>query len=134
MFAREELLKSPEYWFEGEQNEFFRQVSDYMSNENINKTELANRLKVSKGRISQILDGEFNFTLKTLIELSLKIGIIPKIEYAPIEEVIKIDAEKKAALEIEIPFIKPLVSPVKFETIKGDKFFEQTDITYKLLA
>jgi transcriptional regulator with XRE-family HTH domain len=92
MFTREELLKSPEYWFEGEQNELFRQVSAYMEREKINQTELANRLNVSKGYISQILDGNFNYTLKKLIEICLSIGVVPQIKYKNVETVIKEDA------------------------------------------
>lgn len=86
MITREELIKSPEYWFEEAQNELFRQVTDYIENEKINQTELAQRLKVSKGYISQILNGNFNYTLKKLIEISLAIGVIPKIQYKSIAQ------------------------------------------------
>lgn len=95
MLTREDLLKDPDYWFEGEQNELFRQVSEYMERENINQTELAKRLKVSKGYISQILNGNFNYTLKKHIELCLSIGLVPKISYKSIVDVIKEDKQVK---------------------------------------
>jgi predicted XRE-type DNA-binding protein len=79
--TREKLLKSPAYWFEYQQNELFRQVDEYMRSEKINQTELAERLDVSKGYISQILNGNFNYTLKKLIEISLSIGLVPQIGY-----------------------------------------------------
>jgi transcriptional regulator with XRE-family HTH domain len=94
MTSREKLLRKPIYWFDHEQNEIFRQVTFYMESEGINKTELAKRLNVSKGYISQILNGNFNYTLKKLIDLSLAIGVVPKIKYTPLTDVIEADAEQ----------------------------------------
>jgi len=94
--TREKLLKSPAYWFEYEQNELFRQVSEFMERENINQTELAAKLNVSKGYVSQILNGNFNYTLKKLIELCLAIGLVPQIKFTRVEEVIKKDTRLKS--------------------------------------
>lgn len=91
MMTREELLQSPEYWFENAQNDLYGQVVDFMQKEHLNQTQLAERLGVSKGYISQILKGEFNYTLKKLIELSLAVGKIPQIEYKAIAEVLNED-------------------------------------------
>lgn len=91
MITREELLKSPEYWFENAQNDLFRQVTEYMEKEGINQNQLANRLGVTKGYVSQILKGEFNYTLKKLIEISLAIGKVPQIEYKTITDIISED-------------------------------------------
>ena len=91
MFTREEILKSPDYWFEEAQNELYRQVVEYKESKGINQTELAKELGVSKGYISQVLKGEFNYTLKTLIEISLAIGKVPIIDYKAIEQVIAED-------------------------------------------
>jgi transcriptional regulator with XRE-family HTH domain len=93
--TREKLLNSPDYWFEYSQNELFRQVYDFMEREHINQTELASKLNVSKGYISQILNGNFNYTLKKLIEICLSIGIVPQIKYNKIENVIREDAQLK---------------------------------------
>jgi len=90
-FTREELLKTPEYWFEQAQNELYRQVTEFMKKEGINQTQLAERLGVSKGYISQVMKGEFNYTLKKLIELSMAVGKVPRIEYKTIGEVITED-------------------------------------------
>jgi len=92
---REKVLSSPIYWFDKAQNELFRQFHQYMDREKINQTQLADRLGISKGRVSQILRGESNFSMKTLIELSLSIGIIPKINYVPIVDEIKADEFKR---------------------------------------
>jgi transcriptional regulator with XRE-family HTH domain len=89
---REDILRRPAYWFEHEQNELYSQVTDYMERENINRTELAVRLNVSKGYITQLLKGNYNYTLKKWIELCLAIGIVPG-EYKKLDDVIKADAE-----------------------------------------
>ena len=81
MLSRKELIQTPEYWIETLQNEIFRQVYQYMDKENLNQSQLAKKLGVSKGYISQILNGNSNFTLKKLIELSISIGIIPDIQF-----------------------------------------------------
>lgn len=88
MYTREELFSSPEYWLEILQNELFRQVTEYLKSEQINQTQLAEKLGVSKGYISQIMNGNFNFTFKKLIELSLAIGKAPVLEFKPMDEFI----------------------------------------------
>ena len=93
MFTRKELLSSPEYWFEDAQNELYRQVVEYKEKKKITQTELAKELGVTKGYVSQILKGEFNYTLKKLIEISLAIGQVPKIEYISLSKIINDDAK-----------------------------------------
>jgi transcriptional regulator with XRE-family HTH domain len=100
MITREELLKSPEYWFENAQNELYRQVIEYKESKGINQSQLAAELGVTKGYVSQILKGEFNYTLKKLIEISLAIGKVPRIEYKEISELLTED-RKTQHLPIE---------------------------------
>jgi transcriptional regulator with XRE-family HTH domain len=93
MLSRKEILNAPEYWFEEAQNELYRQVIDFMEKEKLNQNQLAERLGVSKGYVSQILKGEFNYTLKKLIELSMAIGKVPRIEYKEFNELIQEDSQ-----------------------------------------
>ncbi|MEZ4776500.1 MAG: helix-turn-helix domain-containing protein [Bacteroidia bacterium] len=86
MFKKEELKKYPEYWLEGIQNELFRQLHAYMEKEGLNQTQLATRLGVTKGYISQILNGNFNFTIKKLVELLLSIGKVPEFRVLSVNE------------------------------------------------
>lgn len=95
MITREELLKSEEYWFELAQNSIFRMVTEYMNEKAINQSELAAELNVTKGYVSQIVNGNFNYTLRKMIQLSLALGKIPVIEFKPIEEVLADDKKKK---------------------------------------
>lgn len=80
MISRKELYRTPEYWQERTQNDIFRAVHQYMEEKGHNQSTLATELGVSKGYISQILNGNFNFSLKKLIHLCLKLGIAPKLD------------------------------------------------------
>lgn len=118
MISREELLRSPEYWFEHAQNEIYGQVVTYLEKEGISKTQFAEKLGVSKGYVSQILKGEFNYTLKKLIELSLAIDRVPKTEYKPIEEVI--DEDSKTVF-VSSPIAKKIIidAPIFITELKA---------------
>ena len=135
--SREKLLSSPVYWFDVAQNELFRQFHDYMERENINRTQLAERLGITKGRVSQILRGESNFSMKTLIELGLSIGVIPNINYIPVKEIIRDDEIKRLNKQgIQSPVISfnsEKKSKVQFKHNQGSPKL-QVVIGSKLLA
>ena len=86
MLRPEELVNRPEYWLETIQNEIFRQVTEYLKVNNMTQSQLAVQLGVSKGYVSQIMKGEFNYTLKKLIELSLAMGKAPVIQFRPLDK------------------------------------------------
>ncbi|MEX8548900.1 MAG: XRE family transcriptional regulator [Mucilaginibacter sp.] len=125
MTSREKLLRKPIYWFDHEQNELFRQVYSYMEKENINQTELANRLKITKGRVSQILNGNFNYTLKKLIDISLAIGLVPRIKYDKLDDIIKLDTQLKSYHNSDSSIVKNKIIPLavvnKFDNSSGNE-------------
>jgi transcriptional regulator with XRE-family HTH domain len=81
MISKQELLKRPNYLLTKYQNEIFRQVSAYMLSNNLSQKQVAEKLGVSNAYVSQILNGNFNFALKKLIEIGLMIGKVPTIEF-----------------------------------------------------
>lgn len=89
MLKHEDLVNKPEYWLETIQNEIFRQVTAYLKDNNLTQNQFAEQLGVSKGYVSQIMKGEFNYTLKKLIELSLAVGKAPVITFEPLTEIIQ---------------------------------------------
>ena len=106
---RDKLLKSKGYNLAKIQNELFRQLNEYIKVKGITRTQFAKELGVSKGYVSQILNGEFDFKLSKLIELSLAIGKIPEITFKSIEEIKQ--KEKKAEM---IFFIRSENAEYKF--------------------
>jgi len=86
MLNKEKLIKTKEYWMETIQNNLFRQLHAYMEVRHLSQNDLAVKLGVTKGYISQILNGNFNFTIGKLIELSLAIEMVPDIEFRSFNE------------------------------------------------
>lgn len=85
MYKFEELIETPGYWLETIQNELYRKVYEYMETNGMNQSQLAEKLGVTKGYVSQVLNGHFNHSLEKLIELSLAIGVAPDIDFKPIQ-------------------------------------------------
>ncbi len=86
---RQELLKSPEYWMVKIQSELYSQIGEYIESEKINKSELAKRLNVSKGYISQVLNGDYDHRLSKFVELSLAVNKVPIVEFMDLDDVIQ---------------------------------------------
>jgi len=91
-----DILNETSYWVEGINGLLYNAILDYMEKNNLNRTQLAEYLGISKGRVSQILnDGEINFSIEKLIEISLKIGKFPLFELKDKKEYLsKIDGYK----------------------------------------
>ena len=111
MLIHEELVIRPEYWLETIQNEIFRQVTEYLKANDLTQSQLAVQLGVSKGYVSQIMKGEFNYTLKKLIELSLAVGKAPVVIFKPLED-INLTVNKDIPF-LEIPPLNKVADPDK---------------------
>ena len=95
MITREELITSSEYWIETIQNKVFSDVSEYIEKNDVSNKIIAERLGLSKGRVSQILSGEnLNFRIDTLVKLCLAIGRVPDFRLVEIQDFI--DREKSS--------------------------------------
>jgi transcriptional regulator with XRE-family HTH domain len=81
MLSHEELLEHPNYLLTTYQLEIYRQLDKYMKSNNLKGKDVAKKLNVSRSYVSQILSGEFNFTLKKLVELGLMMNKVPYLEF-----------------------------------------------------
>ena len=86
---RKELLHTNGYWVAQIQIELYNQLSDYMKKHHLNRSQLADKLGVTKGYVSQILNGDFNHRLSTLVELSLAMGKAPVIQFSDLDKIIE---------------------------------------------
>lgn len=89
---REELLESTEYWLAKIQIDLFNEVDKYMKKNKLNRTQLAEILGVSKGYVSQILNGDADHRISKLVELSLAVGVAPRLQFEEMESVVKKDS------------------------------------------
>jgi transcriptional regulator with XRE-family HTH domain len=108
MKTRKQLLQSKEYWISKIQIDLYNALKAYMHQQNINATQLATKLNVSKGYISQILNGNFDHKLSKLVELSLAIDKVPIIRFMDFNslEIQKDPIKSKIKKQAVIPSIK----------------------------
>ena len=90
---RDKLLRSKEYWLVQIQNDLFGVIENFMKKKKLNRTNLAEKLDVSKGYISQVMNGNFDHKISKLVELSLVCDKVPIISFIDLEKYIKDDAE-----------------------------------------
>lgn len=100
---RKEVLKSPEYWTAKTQIELYNQAKSFMEKSGRNQTQLAEYLGVSKGYVSQLLNGDYDHRLSKFFELSLAFGVIPQVEFIPVDNYIKEDACVQQFRDITLP-------------------------------
>ena len=59
----------------------------------MNRTQLAAHLGVSKGYVSQLLNGDYDHKLSKLVELALAFGYVPAVTFVPVEKAIEADKQ-----------------------------------------
>ena len=95
LFNRKDVLNSPEYWTSKTQIELYNQAQKFMEATGKDRAHLAEYLGVSKGYVSQLLNGDYDHRMSKFFELALAFGVIPQIEFIPIEQYIKEDEHLK---------------------------------------
>ena len=79
--TREELIQSKEYWVTTIQLRLFAEVEAFMKSHQMNRTQFAEYLGCTKGYVTQLLSGDYDNKISKLVELSLAIGRVPKLEF-----------------------------------------------------
>lgn len=92
----EEKIKSPTYHYTKFQNKLYGEIVKYVEQtEGMNRSKLADKLGVTKGYISQIINNGADHKLSKLIKLSLAIGKIPQLEFLSAEEFLSTELQKR---------------------------------------
>lgn len=86
---RKDLLRSPEYWTASIQLLLYNCAEKFMKATGRNRTQLAEHLGVTKGYVSQVLNGDYDHKLSKFVKMALAFGYVPKIEFVPVEEYIQ---------------------------------------------
>lgn len=74
--AFKEAMTSPDYWLEDVQVSFLDSVLQAMEEKRVTRKELAERLGKSQAYVSRTLNsGAMNFTVKTMVNISLALGM-----------------------------------------------------------
>ena len=93
MISRKELLRSKEYWLAKFQSTLYEQVEKYLQENQLTRTQFAEQLGVSKGYVSQILNGDFDHKISKFIELSIAIDKAPEIIFEDLDAHISNDGK-----------------------------------------
>lgn len=94
MIDRQLLLKNETYWSETIKNRLYNDLHEYIEKNKITQNEIAERLGISKSRVSHIFSGSnLNLTLETLVKLCLAIDKVPYLQL--------IDSEVYASKQVE---------------------------------
>lgn len=76
---------NPSYWTQLIQLMLYKNIKKYLEDNHISQKDFAQKLCVSKGYVSQILNGDFDHKLSKMVELSLACNMVPKIEFVPLK-------------------------------------------------
>src|SRR5689334_14353102 len=96
MISKHKLFKHPDYLLSKYQAEVYRQLQQYMDDHGFTQKEVAKHLGVSGSYVNQVLKGNFNFTLKKLIELSLMMGKVPTFEFLDMDDYLAGEGSKNS--------------------------------------
>ncbi len=114
----EKILNQPSYWVEGINGVLYNAIIEFMEKNELNRTQLAQILGISKGRVSQILnDGEINFSIEKIVEISIKVGKYPVFE-----------------LEDSTAYLKKLNDTKQFKSIRISNLNEYATDVFELGA
>ena len=69
-------MKSPEYWKAKTLIELYKLAEKFMAETGLNKSQLAEYLGVSKGYVSQFLNGDYDHCMSKFFELALAFGMV----------------------------------------------------------
>lgn len=84
-------MRSPEYWITGIQVDLYNCAERFMEKHNMNRTQLASHLGVSKSYVSQLLNGDYDHKLSKLVELSLAFGYVPDMKFMSVEKYVAME-------------------------------------------
>lgn len=120
-FSFEELAQTEEYWLTNIQCDLYARVEEFREVNGWNRSQLATHLNVSKGYVSQVLNGDFDHKLSSLIRLALAVGVVPNMKFQPVAEYVENftsgydfcinDAAVSATITVSLPFAHHGSSP-----------------------
>ena len=116
---REDILKSPEFWTTKTQIALYNCAMKFMKEKNFDRTRLADYLGVSKGYVTQLLNGDYDHRMSKFFELALSFGVIPIINFTPIEKYIELENHPK------------IFETVKVESSEIKQWNDSTKYSYK---
>ena len=132
--TRAEFLSHREHWITKIQLDLYNELRMFMETHNINRTQLAERLGVSKGYVSQVLNGDFDHKISKLVDLSLMMNKVPEISYPNLMDIIVKDMnedEPESPLSFNITVAADVSERLVLEYgVDGNDHYLNTDLRF----
>jgi transcriptional regulator with XRE-family HTH domain len=97
----EELIQTETYWLTRFQAMLFNAINEYMKTQQLNRKQLADKLGVSKGYITQVMNGDFDHKISTFIKLVLAAQKVPDLKLISLDDFI---AKQSAVIQINTEY------------------------------
>jgi len=88
---KEKILRDATYWEEMIKTQLFEIVEQHLKDNKLKKKDFAQQIGVSKGYVSQVLNGDRDHRLSKVVELALAVGKAPFFSLQDLDEVIEYD-------------------------------------------
>lgn len=88
---RRDLLHDEGYWVADWQLKLFAEIKNYLEINQLKDYQFGEKIGVGKSYISQVLNGNFNHKISTLIKLALASGKAPILNFENLDEYINND-------------------------------------------
>lgn len=92
---REKLIRSKQYGISTMKYNLLNLIGSFQRRNNLKDKDLADKLKVSKSYVSQILNGTFDHKLSKVAELAHACNAIPLLYFVDLDEFARADAQDK---------------------------------------
>lgn len=120
---RSDLLRSVEYWNEKIKIDLYQVVSTYKEEHKLTLDALAAKLGVTKGYLSQVLNGNFDHKISKMVELALACDMVPVVRYEPLDQYLIDDADNNCDGEYkDRPIIKVQFTYEQKEIRRGNGY------------
>jgi transcriptional regulator with XRE-family HTH domain len=86
---RSELIRSREYWITDIQLKLFNLIENYRSKKGLTKTQIAEKLGVTKGYVTQVLNGDFDHKMSKLVDLAIAFDKVPLLQFVDAPEYLR---------------------------------------------
>ena len=126
-YTQDELLRDETYWTTQIQLDLFRQIEDYLQENQLSRKDFAKQLGVSKGYVSQILNGSYDHKLSKFVSLCLAVNKAPKFILQDLD--VAVDRAKNGPKKIERTFTVSTVqsAPLNKSNARGFTASSQVD-------
>jgi len=108
---KESILRDATYWEELIKTQLFQIVEQHLEDNQMTKKDFAHKIGVSKGYVSQVLNGDRDHRLSKIVEFALAVGKAPFLCLQDLNKVIEYDQSGISVIQ-------------QSQQLEADSFFE----------